>query len=138
MNKKAQSELITTVLIILLVLAAVVIVWQVVKSSVSGGANQVNKQSQCIGVSMDVVRAMNGTTNTLIARRGAGSADAKVIGYKIYVNGANMASPTVSLGPLDTNTQNVLLALSDKVYVAPILDGNIVCSPSEEVTVPFS
>jgi flagellin-like protein len=40
MNRKAQSQIITTVLIILLVLAAIVIVWQVVQGTVRSGAEQ--------------------------------------------------------------------------------------------------
>jgi regulatory protein YycI of two-component signal transduction system YycFG len=52
-NKKAQSQIITTVLIILLVLAAIVIVWQVVNSTVAGGAQQVEDQSKCLGVNLE-------------------------------------------------------------------------------------
>lgn len=54
MNKKAQGEVITTVLIILLVLAAIVIVWQVVNSTVSKGAKQVESQAGCIGLGFEI------------------------------------------------------------------------------------
>ena len=70
MNKKAQSQIITTVLIILLVLAAIVIVWQVVKGTVQGGADEITSQTQCINVQMSVTRI--GTTNTFAIKRSAG------------------------------------------------------------------
>jgi len=56
-SRKAQSQLITTVLIILLVLAAVIIVWQLTQRTVSGGADQVDKQAACIGLGLTVESA---------------------------------------------------------------------------------
>tara|TARA_Y100000034_G_scaffold127037_1_gene179209 strand:+ start:1182 stop:1574 length:393 start_codon:yes stop_codon:yes gene_type:complete len=52
--KKAQSQIITTVLIILLVLAAIVIVWQVVNSTVRGGAEEVEAQAECLGLTTEI------------------------------------------------------------------------------------
>ena len=54
MNKKAQAQIITTVLIILLVLAAIVIVWQVIQGTVEGGAKQVEGQTDCLTVNLEI------------------------------------------------------------------------------------
>lgn len=48
MNKKAQSQIITTVLIILLVLAAIVIVWQVIQGFVKKGTEDIKNNVACI------------------------------------------------------------------------------------------
>ncbi len=53
-NKKAQSQIITTVLIILLVLAAIVIVWQVVQGTVQQGADEIGGQSDCFTVGLEI------------------------------------------------------------------------------------
>jgi|SRR3989344_8933332 len=68
--KKAQSAIITTILIILLVLAAIVIVWQVVNSTIKGGAEQIEKQSSCLGVSLEIEK--KGYTTFSIKRAGGG------------------------------------------------------------------
>ena len=53
-NKKAQSQIITTVLIILLVLAAIVIVWQVVQGTVQQGADGISGQGDCFTVGLEI------------------------------------------------------------------------------------
>jgi len=130
MSKKAQAQIITTVLIILLVLAAIVIVWQVVSGTIEGGGEQISAQSSCIGVTMEVTDAVvAGTTATV--RRGQGSTETKVTGYKLFVNGALDQTVTVDLDPLDTNTATLTAALAagDKVSVAAVV-GDTVCSAS--------
>ena len=56
--KKAQSQIITTVLIILLVLAAIVIVWQVVQTTIKNTSDQIEENTECIGLSLTVVSAV--------------------------------------------------------------------------------
>ena len=51
-NKKAQSQIITTVLIILLVLAAIVIVWQVISNTVKEGVDELEGQSDCFAINL--------------------------------------------------------------------------------------
>ena len=54
MNKKAQSQIITTVLIILLVLAAIVIVWQVVRTTVEEGAQNIVGTTACTTLDLKI------------------------------------------------------------------------------------
>ena len=68
--KKAQAGIITVILIILLVLAAIVIVWQVVNTTIRGGAEQIEKQSGCLGVTLEVEK--KGYTLFSIKRAGGG------------------------------------------------------------------
>jgi flagellin-like protein len=83
--KKAQSEIITTVLIILLVLAAIVIVWQVVQGTVNKGAEQVEAQSSCIGLSISLVDAGGAGVVTLKPNK-------DIAGYRIYFNGVQQGT----------------------------------------------
>ena len=70
MNKKAQGQIITTILIILLVLAAIVIVWQVVNRTVTEGAEQIETQSACLGISMEVTKdTVDATGKTFNVKR---------------------------------------------------------------------
>ena len=143
LNEKGQAQIITTVLIILLVLAAIVIVWQVVGGTLQAGTEQIEVQTACIGINMEVTNA-DVATNTVTVRRGQGSIDTVVTGYKVFVNGALAYDATgLSLGPLDTSTTPVLSTLippfalaggatPSRVSVAAQV-GNTVCGASSEV-----
>jgi hypothetical protein len=138
MYKKAQGEIITTVLIILLVLAAIVIVWQVVNSTVRSGGEQVQSQSSCLGVSMEITNAEVGNGWAII-RRGPGSSDTKVTGYKVFVKGSDANSTTSGqdIKPLDTvnvTFSTVTLASGDNVESAAVV-GNNVCPSTGSYTV---
>ena len=63
MERKAQAQIITTVLIILLVLAAIVIVWQVIQGTVQSGADELEGQSGCIGLNLDITGVVENTNS---------------------------------------------------------------------------
>ncbi len=90
-NKKAQGEVITTVLIILLVLAAIVIVWQVVNSTISKGAKQVESQTACIGFGFEPITASSsvadGLLDTFIIKRTTQGGTFKTTELKVLING---------------------------------------------------
>jgi len=134
MNKKAQSQIITTVLIILLVLAAIVIVWQVVRSTVETGAGSIGGATECVTVDLDVTAV---TADSVTVQRKAGG----IVG--------NVTVSVVVAGELQTDTGTGLLALEsetidfnlgttlstgEKVEVAAILPGGTVCDISGEAT----
>jgi len=127
MSKKAQSQIITTVLIILLVLAAIVIVWQVVNTTVRGGAEEVEAQAGCIGVNMVVVSA-DSATGDVVVRRDPGATDVASVTPIIFVNGANNITGTTALAQLDSDTITVSgLATGEEVQVAAKLADGSVC-----------
>ncbi len=136
-SKKAQSEVITTVLIILLVLAAIVIVWQVVRGTISSGGAQITAQSNCISATLEITNANAGAANVTV-RRGQGTNDVVVTGYKLFRNGAQVgADKTVTLGPLATDTFTgvaPVLATGDKMSSAAIM-ATTVCAAGSEYTV---
>lgn len=74
-NKKAQSEIITTVLIILLVLAAIVIVWQVVSNTLKNTSDEIDTGAGCINVETTVLSAVSvrGTCNYIVDPAVAGA-----------------------------------------------------------------
>ena len=102
-NKKAQAQIITTVLIILLVLAAIIIIWQVVSGTVREGAEEIESQSSCLGLRIDITNVAKGIAkidevkddedNIIVD----GVSEVKgnitirptkdIVGYQIYVDG---------------------------------------------------
>ncbi len=83
-NKKAQSQIITTILIILLVLAAIIIVWQVVQGTIQQGADEIESQSSCLGLRLEITDiAVTGTDLASITIRPTKD----ISGYRAYVNG---------------------------------------------------
>ncbi len=134
-NKRAQAQIITIVLIILLVLAGIVILWNVVSGTIEEGGEQVEVQSGCIGVNMEVTNAILGS-DTVTIRRGQGEEDLRVTGYKLFVNGALVDEGDINFDPLDTYDATGLSALQegDKVSVAPKI-GTTICAPSTEYIV---
>ena len=128
-NKKAQGEIITTVLIILLVLAAVVIVWQVVKSTVTTGTEQISGGLDCVTISLEIVG--NTSSNQILVKRNVGEGDLKAI--QVIMNGTKMGSPIdVSLSELETKPVSTTnsIAKGDKIQIAAVLTGNKLCDLS--------
>lgn len=82
-SKRSQSEIITTVLIILLVLAAIVIVWQVVKSTVSSGSEQVTSAASCIGMSLEITDTTYNATSLTSVKIKRGNDDSDLEAIKI-------------------------------------------------------
>ena len=138
-KRKAQAEVITTVLIILLVLAAIVIVWQVVRGTISNSSNQISAQSNCINANMEITNANAGSSNVTV-RRGQGTTDVVVTGYKLFRNGAQVGAdklPVGGLTPLATDTFTGIapvLVSGDKVSAASIM-GTTVCAAGSELAV---
>jgi len=138
-SKRSQSQIITTVLIILLVLAAVVIVWQVVQSTVSRGAGEVNEQTACMGVNIEITNAPAGGPITARRNPGGPDQDGTIV---FFVNGARVGdSGADNTGQLDT-ANLVWAALADGDSVQAGIQFNtgtanvFTCQPGASVTVP--
>ncbi len=140
-KKRAQSEIITTVLIILLVLAAIVIVWQVVRSTVTTGADQITGGTDCITLGFEITRADVGANNITV-KRIAGLGDLDKI--KLILNGVtNETDDSASLGELESKKITLVpsastLKAGDKIEIAAVLGtkGNgKVCNVADTYTV---
>jgi len=101
--KKAQSQIITTVIIILLVLAAVVIVWQVVNTTVKSGGEEVQTQSGCIGLMVEVTKAdATAATNNIAVKP-----NKNINGFRVYVDGVKVSeigTDAKAVGAFETET----------------------------------
>ncbi len=131
--KKAQSEVITTVLIILLVLAAIIIVWQVVQSTVNKGGSEIESQSGCMGIGLNIASITAGTTGNITVTRTAGADDVKVSNITILVDSMVVNTPGTdpSLTVFQTKTYTGLNIPSSKtVQVGAVLSGGTKCSPT--------
>jgi hypothetical protein len=133
MNKKAQSQIITTVLIILLVLASIVIVWQVVQGTVRGGAEQVESQSACLGMNLVVVSA-DASENNITVRREPGAPSEDTVDYMIFIDGVNKGQSDASLSELSTHlNESQSFAELAEVQVAPVLEDGTTCPLSTKL-----
>ena len=86
-NKKAQSQIITTILIILLVLAAIIIVWQVVQGTIQQGADEIESQSSCLGLRLEITNIAVTDEETDTAASITIRPTKNIAGYEAYVNG---------------------------------------------------
>ena len=98
LGKKAQSEIISTILIILLVLAAILIVWQVISGTVKKGSAEIEVQSNCLALRMDITK-IDTTVNSIKIRP-----TKDITAYRAYVNGAEFGPIGGNLSALSTAT----------------------------------
>lgn len=146
-SKKAQSEIITTVLIILLVLAAIVIVWQVVSGTMGKTKGQIDVTKQCIGITMSVTKAINGSEDGTIPGkvyvfRDSGNSEVEKVKAVIYVSGDGgatwqmNATGTKDLNVLNSDIINIAgLAVGNRVKVTPKLDDGTLCEALSEAKI---
>ncbi len=114
MERKGQSQIITTILIILLVLAAIVIVWQVVRGTVDEGAGSITGTAACIGIDLTISGVTPNTNNpvdSVAVQVERGTDETTLAGVKVLVvdavSGATMWSldePTKIPSALGTST----------------------------------
>ena len=128
--KKAQAQIITVILIILLVLAAIVIVWQVVSNTISSGAKEIEEQSECIGLTVDITNI--DTDNDEITIR----PNKDITAYRAYVEGVEFGDEGGSLNAIRTATINdsdptKLISPGDVVEVLGQI-GDVWCTGSKK------
>ena len=121
-NKKSQAQIISTILIILLVLAAIVIVWQVVQGTVKGGAEEIETQTDCIGLNIDITN-IDVALDTVTIRP---SKD--LSSYKVYINGEEKVADGGPVTAYSTRTATILggIAVGNEVQVLGKI-GNTIC-----------
>ena len=128
-NKKAQSQIITTILIILLVLAAIIIVWQVIQGTVQEGADEIESQSSCLGLRLEItdIAVTTDTVPASITIRPTKD----ITGYRAYVNGevfgedGTEEDPVLALATetIDPKTDDPIIESEDEIEVIAIIDG---------------
>jgi hypothetical protein len=116
-NKKAQSQIITTVLIILLVFAAIIIIWQVISGTIEQGAEEIEGQAGCFGLRIDVTNVKlftPGVPGALPIPAIEGSITFRptkdISGYQLYIEG-------IAVGPDDSGTTEVLALATEPVAI---------------------
>lgn len=119
-NKKGQSEVITTVLIILLVLAAIVIVWQVVNSTVSNAADEVESQSECLAFTVTLGEVKAGPTATI-----TGYPNKAVQNIIFYVNGKTAGTSTALSAGESFTSKSIVLVSNDVITAVGTINGQL-------------
>ncbi len=130
-SKKAQSQLITTVLIILLVLAAVIIVWQLTQRTLSGGAEQVDRSANCMGVGVEVVSAVTNGENTLITlKRSSDSLGSATVSVDaVLPNGNVQAANSITMSPGEMKSVSITGSSEGEWTISSrlVFDDGLVC-----------
>lgn len=139
MNKRGQSEVITTVLIILLVLAAVFIVYTAVRNMVTTSTEKGESQANCIGTTVTIVKATNATSNNLQITREVGGVDTGVT-VRVLVKGIYNMTTSTALTELASDSAITVdalksVALNTEVKVAPVLADGTICGVSDTAKV---
>ena len=128
--KKAQAQIITVILIILLVLAATVIVWQVVSNTISQGAKEIEDQSSCINLRIDITN-INTVTNEITIRP-----TKNISGYRAYVEGVEFGDEGEPLNSLRTATitdsdTTKLISPGDEIEIIGKI-GSVLCTGTKK------
>ncbi len=136
-NKKAQAQIITTVLIILLVLAAIIIIWQVVGGTVREGTEEIESQSSCLGLRIDITNIFKGTPqdgDTALVPASITIRPTKDIAdYQIYLDGVEFGSKGGPLEALQTNPidEEKIIEVGQEIEVIPTI-GDAVCPGTKQ------
>ena len=137
MERKAQSEVITTILIILLVLAVIVIVWQVVRSTVEKGAGELETKAKCLEVSLTLSDLKcDATTKAITATVSRANDDVGDVDMKLIV-GTNIGTAIdapLAMGSLTNVDMGTGDTGSNAVKVAAVI-GTVTCDPTTPETV---
>ena len=140
-NKKAQAQIITTILIILLVLAAIIIIWQVVSGTVREGAEEIESQSSCLGLRIDITNVVKGTAEVTNPNSRVSEVKGNItirptkdiVGYQIYVDGIEFGNKQGFVKALMTNKTlgDRHLSIGQEIEVIPII-GDAVCPGTKQ------
>ncbi|HJO15014.1 MAG TPA: hypothetical protein QGG70_03110 [Candidatus Pacearchaeota archaeon] len=130
-NKKAQAQIITTILIILLVLAAIIIIWQVVGGTVREGAEEIESQSSCLGLRIDITNVFKGDDKdgAIITIRPTKN----ISGWEAYVNGVTFGKDPITPGvkaldtiPIEADTDDPIIESGDEIEIIAKM-GDAIC-----------
>ena len=120
-DKRALSEVVTTLIIILLVLVAIGIVWVVVNSVLQSGTQQLDISAKCLAVDLQFVsidETAAGVYSVTLKRTDSGD---DLDGVKIVLFNAASNSPVVEFGKAVTSLETV----TSTVTTSPVLTGAI-------------
>ena len=108
-NKKAVSQIVTTILIVLLVLAAIVIVWNVVKKTVTEGSEDIGAEQFTVSLSTsDTGLSKNPILVSVTRNAGAGNVTSIKIIFKDDAGNSYIYENTTDIpGELETITYSV-------------------------------
>jgi hypothetical protein len=123
MNKKAMSQVVTTVIFISLALIAIGIVWTVINNLVQSGTDDVEIQSKCVKISLNIesatCNATTGTCNVTVSRSaGGGEIEGAVVIVSDGSNSDSIEDQFADLGTLESRTELISYS-SNTVTGAP-------------------
>jgi len=125
MNKKAQSEVITTVLLVLIALAAIAIIAVFIVNQVKSSTSRVESSSQCINAAVQITSAVKTTSSVVVMNTGQTTGGT----VKVTVNGVLYGTVAMP-GALETAsvTGSTALAVNDKVEAGVVLADGTPCA----------
>ncbi|MEK6873598.1 MAG: archaellin/type IV pilin N-terminal domain-containing protein [Nanoarchaeota archaeon] len=140
-NKKAVSDVITTVLLILIVLAAIGIVWAVVSSFLNQGTQSIGGTADCFSTQLSIESATNSSvaiTNQTIVRIKRIAGEGNITSLKFLLDGADTAfTGTIpSIAETRTFTSGTLAAnpVGKTIEIAAIV-GTRTCNVADSAVV---
>lgn len=127
-SKRSQTELIVTVLLVLIAIAAVAVIATFIIRNVRQGTEASGTSIQCLSLDFSIESALK-DSSSISVRRNTGGETANITGLRVYVDGALANTTSGSWATLETKTigLNSSLAVGQKVEIAAVLPGDIVC-----------
>jgi flagellin-like protein len=117
-NKKAMSEIVTTVIMVVLALVAVAVIWQIINNLIGEKGAQISVTQKCLDVKLNVQSVTGCSTGdgcTISVKRAAGGEDfdgLKVV-LKNSANSSKVISVDGNIGELETASINAALISGD-------------------------
>ena len=133
-NKKAMSEIVTTVIMVVLALVAVAVIWQIINNLISDKGAQISITQKCLDVKLSVESVSNcSLADGCIVKvtRAAGGED--ITGVKVVLKSPTDASEVIDIpGPIEELETESLIA---KPILGDAFDASV--ANKVEVTIYF-
>jgi flagellin-like protein len=96
-NKKAMSEIVTTVIMVVLALVAVAVIWQIINNLISDKGAQVGITQKCLDVKLNVESVSDCTADgcTIAIKRSAGGDS--FTGVKVILKSSTESSKVITI-----------------------------------------
>jgi len=100
-NKKAMSEIVTTVIMVVLALVAVAVIWQIINNLITDKGAQIGVTQRCLDIKLNVESAVCAASGCNVSvKREAGGED--IVGLKVVLKSPTEGSSNIKdMGNID-------------------------------------
>ena len=97
-NKKAMSQIVTTVILVVLVLVAIGIVWGVISNLIGDSSDDIDIGAKCLGITVNAVAVNNTATTDYDVTLERNSESGDIGGVKVVLSSDSNSSAVLDAG----------------------------------------